>query len=361
MKTIKKIWNQPNMECGYLYFYIHFITEIICFYSLSKIVGDSVILWISPFLYDTFAFVPQSIIGYLKDIYPKIKVGFIGIILLTMGAFFLHFKYLPGSYTALIMLSLGNACIHISGAETTLRLSQGKLSHSAIFVSGGSFGVITGTLLAKTNITIWSILILSLTMIPFYLLAEQEQKESKENTCSNFNYHNSKRNKKVIILLTMLIIIVRGYMAYGIPTSWNKTILQSIMLYFTMGIGKALGGILSDIYGANKIAKISILLSLPFLLFGDHLMCISLFGILLFSMTMSITLVLLVSILKETPGLAFGLTTISLFLGTLPIFFIRINSFFINVSLIIVINTICFIIVKYIMKGEKNEKNHINY
>ena len=44
----------------------------------------------------------------------------------------------------LIILCLGNACIHVRGAEITLNNSYGKLSHSAIFVAGGSFGVITG-------------------------------------------------------------------------------------------------------------------------------------------------------------------------------------------------------------------------
>ena len=94
--------------------------------------------------------------------------------------------------------------------------------------------------------------------------------------------------------------------------------------------------------------------TLPFLLFGDNIMFISLFGILLFSMTMSITLGLLVSVLKQTPGLAFGLTTIGLFLGTLPIFFFRINSIFLNSIIITLLTIVCAVILLKILRKENN-------
>ena len=46
-------------------------------------------------------------------------------------------------------------------------------------------------------------------------------------------------------------------------------------------------------------------------------MIVSLIGVAMFSMTMSITLAILVSVLKKKPGLAFGLTTIGLWLITM--------------------------------------------
>ena len=62
------------------------------------------------------------------------------------------------------------------------------------------------------------------------------------------------------------------------------------------------------------MAIISTLCALPFLIIGDNLMLVSIIGVMFFSMTMAITLGLLVSALKKAPGLAFGLTTIGLFL-----------------------------------------------
>lgn len=352
---IINVFKQKNITSGYLYFYIHFITELICFYVLSQIIGNNIVLWISPFIYDAIAFAPQSIIGYISDKYPKINFGIIGIILLIIGLFTFKLNLLPGLYTELIILSLGNAFIHVAGAEVTLRSSNGKLSHSAIFVSGGSFGVITGKLLGNANYSYLIISLLGLTMIPFVLLAEYYRKETNNLPCKNFNYHNDKMNPIILIILTVLIVIVRGYMGYGIPTSWNKTMLQSILLYSFMGIGKAMGGILSDAIGIKKTAIISIVGALPFLLFGDNIMIISLIGVMLFSMTMSITLALLVSVLKNTPGLAFGLTTIGLFLGTVPIFFVKFSTR-INSLIIIILTIVCLIIMLKLLRKEKQNE-----
>lgn len=361
MGNLKKVFTAKNIGAGYLYFYIHFVTEVICFFVLSRLVGNSAFLWVAPFLYDAFAFVPQALLGYASDKFPQIKMGLIGTILLIIGLILFSLNLPIGKYTSLLIICLGNAAIHVNGAEVTLRASNGKLSHSAIFVSGGSFGVITGKLLGKTSLSYIIIALLGLTMIPFVLLAEYYREEADEESkcpCQNFNYNNLKLSASLTILLAVLVVITRGYMGYGIPTSWNKTVFQTILLYVSMGIGKALGGILSDIIGVRKTALISTIGALPFLLFGDNYMIISLIGVLMFSMTMSITLGLLVSVLKDTPGLAFGLTTIGLFLGTAPIFFFKLTTTLANCIVITILTIICvFIVLKIIRKEEPNEKH----
>ena len=75
--------------------------------------------------------------------------------------------------------------------------------------------------------------------------------------------------------------------------------------------------------------------ALPFLFLGDNLMLVSLIGVMFFSMTMSITLALLVSVLQKTPGLAFGFTTIGLFLGTAPIFFFKFTILLIILNIVL--------------------------
>lgn len=354
MKRIKSVLTLPNIGAGYLYFYVHFITEIICFFVLTNLMGNSQVIWLIPFVYDALAFVPQSMFGFISDKYSKIPMGIIGTILLvtTLILYSLNIN----NYLILGVLCIGNCLLHINGAEVTIRASKGKLSHSAIFVAGGSFGVITGKILADIGFNNIFLILIALTMIPCIMLAEYYRKETKEKKCDNYNYHNKKYPESVIILLTIFIIIVRGYMGYGIPTSWNKTLFESILLYCTMGIGKALGGVLSDLIGVRKTATISTLISLPFLIIGDNNMVISLIGVMFFSMTMAITLGVLVSVLKRAPGLAFGLTTIGLFLGTAPIFFFKIDSFLMNTLVIIILTIICFLILMLILRKESREE-----
>ena len=343
------MFKSDGFKTGYLYFYVHFIVEIVCFFYLSRVLNNSAIVWIVPFIYDGLAFVPQSMIGYISDKYPKINVGLIGVILLVISYLIYGLTNLP-IYISLIILSLGNACLHVSGAEDTLKSSEGKLSPAAIFVAGGSFGVISGKLLARTSLNPLFLLIPILTIIPFVLLSKTYI--TKDSNTKKFNYVKESLNPNAVIFAAVLVVIVRGYMGYGIPTSWNKTVFQTVLLFCTMGLGKALGGILSDIFGIRKVAIISCLAAIPFLCFGDNNMFISLIGVMFFSMTMAITLGILVSKLKKTPGLAFGLTTIGLFLGTAPIFFIKISQTA-NIVLIISASIVCALGLGYILKGDK--------
>ena len=348
MRKIISTLKEKNITCGYLYFYVHFVVEVVCFFYLSKI-SNSPIVWLIPFLYDAFAFVPQSIIGYINDKY-KINSGIIGVILLLLGIGIYSFLNIS-VYVSLFIICFGNAFLHISGAENTLKNSNGKLAHSAIFVSGGSFGVISGRLLAKTMIPSWILLPFILTIIPFVLYADTFN--NKDN-CDKFDYVKKSINPGIIILIALLVVIVRGYMGYGIPTSWNKTIIQNVLLFTFMGIGKALGGILSDAFGIRKVAILSTSLAIPFLCFGDSIMIISLIGVMAFSMTMSITLAIIVSVLKKKPGLSFGITTIGLFLGTAPIFFVKTPNILYNSIMIVVLSILCSFLLGLVLKGDKN-------
>ena len=171
MHEIINLFKSKEIKTGYLYFYIHFIVEVVCFFYLTRVTNDSIAVWLIPFIYDGVAFVPQSIIGYISDKFPKINIGLIGVILLFVAYLIYGITNLP-IYLSLIILCLGNACLHVSGAEDTLKSSNGKLSPAAIFVSGGSFGVVTGKLLAKTSLNPLFLLIAILTIIPFILLSK---------------------------------------------------------------------------------------------------------------------------------------------------------------------------------------------
>lgn len=346
---------------GLLYFYVHFVTEFVCFFVLARYVESPPLMWIIVIAYDMLAFVPQGIIGYISDYYDRIPFGIIGLALLALSLCLQRF--VPSAFISLVPLCLGNAFVHINGAEVTIKTSEGKLSHSAIFVSGGSFGVVCGKLLGKTDFPFWLLLILIASAVPFVILAQMLLKRKSEHTDLKqyFNYNNTKIPVLLTVILTVFIVAVRGYMAYGIPTSWNKSVLQTVLLFVFMGIGKALGGILSDLFGIKKTAILSVMFALPFLLFGDNNMSVSLIGVLFFSMTMSVTLAVLVSALPKTPGLAFGLTTIGLFFGCVPVSFFKINSFAVNCIILTVLTAVCIVCFMAVLRKDgKYGKCHSN-
>lgn len=343
---------------GLLYFYIHFATEVLCFYFLTKVTGDNFLLWTVAFLYDALAFVPQIIIGKISDYAPKIPLGAIGIILLCLGLIISTINS-AAIFLSLVIICLGNCCVHIAGAEVTLRAAKGKLSPSAIFVAGGSFGVITGKLLAE-SVSFYIILLIIILALPLVFIAEKYRKETTndKNPCRNFNYTNQKMSAILVIILMVLVVAIRGYIGYGIPTSWNKSVFETVLLYVSMGIGKALGGILADKIGLRKTTIIATIGALPFLIFGDNIMIVSLIGVALFSMTMPLTLALLVSVLQKNPGVAFGLTTVGLFLGTAPVFFLNFPKGSPGILIITFTTFICTYLLLKVIRKETNDKKN---
>ena len=346
--------NRPELRPGLPCFYVHFITEVLCFFLLGRYAGDAAQLWLIPLAYDMLAFVPQSLIGALSDRFPKLQLGVIGLALMALAVGVFPFAQSP--WITLLPLCIGNGCTHVAGAQATLRTADGKLSPAAIFVSGGSFGVITGKLLSATSMPIAGLLLLALSAVPFALSAQEDRLRADERSdcpCASFRCGNPKLSPVWIIVLAVLIVAVRGYMGYGIPTSWKKTTIQTVLLFVTMGVGKALGGILADRFGVRRTALCSAALALPFLLCGDRHMLVSLVGVMLFSMTMAVTLAVIVSALPTAPGLSFGLTTIGLFLGTAPIFFFRFTSVAANCTVIAVLTVVCLAAMHWILKKDR--------
>ena len=357
MEAQKAAKLNDNQISGILYFYIHFVTEVACFFTLVRYVGDRPGIWLIFLSYDMLAFVPQAIIGYFSDRHPKVPLCAIGLGMMAIALGI--FEIADNPYASLIVLCLGNCLVHVNGAETTLRTAKGKLSGSAIFVSGGSFGVVTGRLMGKAGLHCLLPAALLLTALPLALYTQRFISDSEvpyRLQCRDFKYAKPGIPAGIVIFMAVTVVVVRGFMGYGIPTSWNKTVIQTVMLFSFMGIGKALGGILADRFGFKKTAMLSTLLAAPLLMGGDNHMTISLIGVMFFSMTMAITLGILVSVLPETPGLAFGWTTIGLFIGTAPIFFFKFTTTAANCIMIAVLTVVSIGFLWIIISGDKENE-----
>ncbi len=341
---------------GFLYFYVHFVTELVCFYFLSGFRGTNTDLWAFYLFFDMLAFVPQGIVGYLSDRFPKVPFGVLGFVLL--AAAIPIRAAIPFPYVSLTVLCIGNAFTHVDGAEATLRTSRGSLTPSAIFVSGGAFGILTGHLLAQESVPWWVFVLLAGTAIPFSILGgiyRADADKASPVPCVGFRYAKEKAAPAAVILAMVFVVATRGYMAYGIPMSWKNSVSETVLILAVMGVGKALGGVCSDLFGPRRVAVVSAAAALPFLLFGDRVIAVSLIGVMLFSMTMAVTLATLVSVLKDRPGLAFGLTTIGLFLGTAPVFFFRFTSFAANCVMITVLTVVCILLTVAVMRKDGDE------
>lgn len=328
MNSGKSRFKKPDFGTGLGYAYIHFATEVMCFYYLFYVMKASEYWLIFTIVYDVLAFAPQAAVGAFCEKHPRFRPDITGGLLLLAGAGigYAARATVPALTVAgLVLVCAGNVFIHIAGAFATLAVSEGRLSESAIFVGGGSFGLITGKLFASygESFAVPGLIMVS-ALVAMFLTDRRNPHESfSVRPCRQDIVKESFMPRGgIVILLMAAVVAVRAYIGYGIPTVWNDTVIKGIILYCVMGIGKALGGVLADIFGARRVGVLSCILSIPPLLAGSRIMWISLIGVLLFSMTMAITLGALVSVMKENPGLAFGVTTLGLLTGTLPVIFL---------------------------------------
>ena len=363
-----------NYRAAFGYAFIHFSMEVLCFFFLYEIFGESRLWWSIAVIYDTIAFAGQVPVGAFCEKHPGFHPGVWGAVLLMSGAavgigakvfsaeeavLFRDAGFVTAVFAALLAVSVGNALLHISGALVTLRASGGRLSECGIFVGGGAFGVITGRLLGSGTVTISAlrmpkgtdltflvpyllmgislILILKLDRIVFGSKSAGEQTGAIDKNggalegCGDMSFTKqpcmqdiaANRPVAAIVLILAGVVAVRSYISNGIPLQWKQTVFETVMLYVAMGIGKMAGGVLSDLFGARRTGVVSCLLAVPLLLLGNEHMWISLAGILLFSMTMAIALGGIVSVMPSNPGVAFGITTFALFTGTIPVFFMN--------------------------------------
>ena len=349
--------NTRSAKEAALYFVIHLLNEVVCFFMLYRIVQDPTFITMVALLYNCLAFVSQFFWGSLRDLLERFRPGLIAVPLLLSGFLLFFLTNATGAlfWLSLVLLSIGNALIHISGAEMTIRTSGGKLTPVAVFVSGGSFGVIAGQVLASTDISFWWIAAACALMFPLVLIGDILYKGNPKecDDCSGYNYVIKSRKTIIVVFAAFFIVLVRAYIASEIPLAWKTTLVQGVLLYCSMGVGKALGGILSDKIGIRKTALISIIGSLPFLILGDQNMIISLIGVTFFSMTMAVTLGMVISVMKIAPGAAFGVTTIALFFGSVASWFGKSDNLVVSVFIIVITSAVCFLLTMYILKPDR--------
>lgn len=335
-----------NTVQGILYGFVHFSVEVASFFLLFSRISTSPLWWALALLYDALAFLPQSIFGTVTDRYPKYSIGLTGAVLMILGLL------TPADIPALCMTAIGNAMIHVSGANHTLRDSGGKIAPNAIFVGCGSIGVITGQLLGGVSGQYLIFIPLCLLLLSAAVIVSVQRNGPAAHQPAALDICADKSDLAVV-LCAFFGVAVRSYIAYAIPTEWNKTVIQTVALFVCMGIGKMLGGILCDRIGFRRVTVISLLGSLPFLLAGNTNMTLSLTGVALFSMTMSVTVAILVSRFPHQPGFAFGITTTGLFFGTLPVFFIRPQTLLAHQTVVLVLSAAALpAIITCIKKGK---------
>ena len=336
-----KKYSLEEIIYGFIFLAFHLCVEVIS-YMVFFIRFDSFVATFLIILYDFFAFFPQLIIGEWFNKNKNLNIGYIGVILFLISILTINFESNYVYALSIFFLAIGNAMLHVTGAIATASTSSDKILPSALFVSGGSFGIIIGRYLAEIKFNTF-ILFIPLIVILFICMFTKNKWCKTDVKYIDLNVINKKFSPLLIILISLTVIMIRSYMGFVIDVKWKTEYYHTILLFISLGLGKALGGFICDKFGYRVTVLVSTLCSTPFLFIGRNHMLPSLFGLMLFSMTMSVTYAMILSVIKKNPGVAFGITTIGLFLGVIPVLFVKTSSLT-NTVLIIILSIISFVL-----------------
>ncbi len=335
------------------YTFSHFAVDYVCLLTVMDPWGDAAEILggiqnyaLFVIVYNFLAFGPQMIFGAFCDEHRKFPAGAFGCVLVFAGALCRAMipvsvpEYAFNLWAAVILVGVGNAFFHVGGGIDSLVHSGGKLSRSGVYVSSGAIGVALGIYNCdKTTGGIGFIAVLMMFCMVLCLIAHGRY--PSEGDADINGAASEKTAIGFVIAFALVSVLIRSFGGTVIPMDWKTTAGLGLVSGFAAFAGKFIGGFAGDIFGARKTGIISLAASLPFIILGRENMFISVIGIILFNMTMPITLGIIAEKIPKNPGIAFGLTTAALLLGAAPSFFIALGG---NIALLIpavLISAVC--------------------
>jgi len=221
---------------------------------------------------------------------------------------------------AVIIIGIGNALFHLGGGVDVLNISEKKLSALGVFVSPGALGIFLGTMLGRGSGFSAAFFPVALVVAAFAILAVHRAQRGAYPQNAAFSLEGaSSRSALVAIACLLLVVCLRSFVGMSLSFPWKGIGYWGIALLCAVVLGKTLGGFAADRLGLKKTAVISLgAAAILFLLPSVPVAGVT--AVLLFNMTMPITLWALARVIPGAKGFAFGLLTFALFMGFLPVY-----------------------------------------
>ena len=271
-------------------------------------------------LYDFCAFALQFPVGVLTDkLNRNSLIAAIGCALVALG-----YVLRLWAVAACAVAGVGNALYHVGGGVDVLNLSDRKAAMSGIFVSTGDVGLFLGLnahrLAYGETLAVILMLVSTAVLLGLYCLVKYRYRIDNVPCKRLIEPISLSDRQKIILSCMMSTVYLRSCFGVCMAFSWRSTFTGGLIAATAIMLGKLLGGIIGDRLGWMKTSVSSLLVAAGLFVFAKKSMAVGLAALLLFNMTMPITLCVTVDLFRTRKGAAFGLTSAMLFFGLLPAF-----------------------------------------
>jgi len=267
-------------------------------------------------LYNFCAFAMQMPIGIIADkLNRNYLFAIIGCVLVGLA-----YALVSIPVAAVLTIGIGNALFHIGGGIDVLNISEKKLGALGVFVSPGAFGIYYGTMLGRGEEFSAIFIPLVLVIAAVLILAIYKAQKGTYPKNASFSLKDISSSKALTVAACLfLVVCLRSFAGLSLDFSWKGIGYWGTALICAVVFGKTIGGFIADKFGVFKTALFSLgIASILFLLPQTPVAGVT--ALLLFNMTMPITLWAMAKIIPGAKGFAFGLLTFGLFLGFLPVY-----------------------------------------
>jgi len=290
-----------------IFAFSHFAVDLCCFFALYSGAAGSEHAALWALVYNALAFGLQAPLGAFADALDDARpMAILGLGLVAVGAMAAqHFL------VSILLAGMGNALFHVGGAVVALRHRPGDALRAGVYVAPGALGVAAGILLAASGGFSSALCVLLLLVCVFLIIAVGPGAE--RGAPIEVTPREPLSLGAGAIMLCLASIGVRSFA--GFSAELPKLVFLGGLAAFS---GKLLGGIFARKLNWNVLALLGVGVGGLMMAFfpGAKIVYI---GVFLFNLAMPLTLSAVMKSLPGHMGLAFGLTTLALLLGWLPL------------------------------------------
>ena len=266
------------------------------------------------FLYNGLAFGLQPIAGLVLDRLRQAQKGAaLGLALASIGLALLGLN----PRFSILMIGLGSAFFHAGAGAVSILNSPGKASGPGVFAAFGVIGLVIGTRLSFADVsfstTYFVVALIILAIAAMFI------RSTPHPVAADFEWLSG---LEIPVLLIVAAYALRSFVWTGVHTGIESSMDLALHIGFSAGLGKLLGGFLSDRIGWLKWTILSLSGAALLLAFARDLTIPLLIGVFLLQSVTGLTISWLGRVLADSPAFAASLALgVAVILGGLPFAF----------------------------------------
>lgn len=294
----------------------HFVVDAICVASVLRTapprgaIASSALAFVLS--YDLLAFAGQAPLGWLVDRTAARKsAAFAGVLLsalaLALGS--------QAGLAVIALAGLGNALFHVGAGAIVLASSQSRAAPAGVFVAPGALGLGLGIVLGRAlpQTPLWPLFFAAVVACVAVAVVSDRRRDLP---LPDTDLPASR--VAAIFALLVFSVAVRSLAGSVGCDGCPRGMFLLVAVPLAAFAGKLSGGFLADRFGFADVSVAALLASAPLLAFADGSLWLALPGLLVFQLTMPVTLAAAYRALPRRPALGFGVLCVALVGGTLP-------------------------------------------